>query len=147
MNAAVNPKPWPNSLQDLQQAIRRRAEEIYIRNGKIPGRDMDNWAQAEQEIRRESAPRNSQDRDRASGERQRNTSANTMSQSSDGYCPGRVRPGRIRSRSASTATRCSCKRANGKVLETTIVKSRLIFLRFPAAASCPRARLDILQRC
>src|SRR5689334_8530849 len=39
----------------MHEAIRRRAEEIYIRNGRIPGRDLDNWSQAEREIRRETA--------------------------------------------------------------------------------------------
>jgi len=38
---------------DLTDAIRRRAEEIYLRNGRIPGRDVENWAQAEKEIRQE----------------------------------------------------------------------------------------------
>ena len=38
---------------DLQELTRRRAEEIYIRNGRIPGRDIENWTQAEQEIRAE----------------------------------------------------------------------------------------------
>lgn len=38
----------------MQEAIRRRAEEIYIRNGRIPGRDLDNWTQAENEILRET---------------------------------------------------------------------------------------------
>lgn len=50
MNAAANnPQPWPTTPVDRQEAIRRRAEEIYIRNGRIPGRDNENWAQAEQE--------------------------------------------------------------------------------------------------
>ncbi len=45
MNAqAVNPAP------DLHELIRRRAEEIYFRNGRISGRDVENWAQAEREI-------------------------------------------------------------------------------------------------
>ena len=35
---------------DLHEAIRRRAEEIYYRNGSIPGRDLENWQQAEKEI-------------------------------------------------------------------------------------------------
>ena len=39
----------------MHEAIRRRAEEIYIRSGKVPGRDLENWAQAEQEIKREAA--------------------------------------------------------------------------------------------
>ncbi len=38
---------------DISDAIRRRAEEIYLRNGRIPGRDVENWAQAEKEIRQE----------------------------------------------------------------------------------------------
>ena len=58
MNAAANtPNPWPTVPRDLHEAIRCRAEEIYIRNGKLPGRDLENWAQAEQEIRREFADR------------------------------------------------------------------------------------------
>ena len=49
-----DPSPRPSPLTDLHEAIRRRAEEIYVRNGKIPGRDLENWARAEQEIVRES---------------------------------------------------------------------------------------------
>lgn len=40
----------PLSPADLHERIRRRAEEIYFRNGRIPGRDVQNWAQAEQEV-------------------------------------------------------------------------------------------------
>jgi hypothetical protein len=45
----------PSPRPDLHERICRRAEEIYIRNGRIPGRDLENWTQAEQEILRESA--------------------------------------------------------------------------------------------
>jgi len=45
----------PITPADLHEAIRRRAEEIYIRGGRIPGRDLDNWAMAEVEILGESA--------------------------------------------------------------------------------------------
>ena len=38
---------------DRHELTRRRAEEIYIRNGRIPGRDVENWTQAEEEIRAE----------------------------------------------------------------------------------------------
>ena len=38
------------ALTDLQDAIRRRAEEIYIQSGNVPGRDLENWSQAEREI-------------------------------------------------------------------------------------------------
>lgn len=45
----------PPGLRDLHEAIRRRAEEIYIQNGKVPGHDLENWSQAEQEIMSELA--------------------------------------------------------------------------------------------
>jgi hypothetical protein len=52
------PRAAPPSPSARHEAIRRRAEQIFIRNGGIPGRDLDNWAQAEQEILGESpAPR------------------------------------------------------------------------------------------
>lgn len=60
MSAAPAPKPWPTvpgseSLnEDLHEAIRRRAEEIYALSGCIPGRDEQNWLQAEREIQAES---------------------------------------------------------------------------------------------
>lgn len=38
---------------ELRERIRRRAEEIYVESGKIPGRDLENWSQAEAEILRE----------------------------------------------------------------------------------------------
>lgn len=37
-------------LQGLHTAIQQRAEEIYFRSGSIPGRDIQNWVQAEREI-------------------------------------------------------------------------------------------------
>ena len=52
-------KTQPAPSSDLHEAIRRRAEEIYHRNGDIAGRDRENWEQAEAEILREvsAAPR------------------------------------------------------------------------------------------
>ncbi|HVN18726.1 MAG TPA: DUF2934 domain-containing protein [Dongiaceae bacterium] len=38
------------ALAGLQEAIRRRAEQIYIESGRIAGRDVENWAQAEREV-------------------------------------------------------------------------------------------------
>ncbi len=43
----------PALSPDLHEAVRRRAEEIYHRNGEVPGRDRENWAQAQAEIARE----------------------------------------------------------------------------------------------
>jgi Protein of unknown function (DUF2934) len=123
MNAAANPKPWPNSLQDLQQAIRRRAEEIYIRNGRIPGRDLDNWAQAEREILRESA----QGRTRKTAIVLRVSGTEYIGEynpeSSDGYRPGEFGLGAfvpVRFH----GDKMFVKRSNGRILETTIVKIR-----------------------
>src|SRR5580704_16913088 len=51
-SSAPDPRPVSDALRE---AIRHRAEQIYIRSGKIPGHDLENWAKAEQEIRSESA--------------------------------------------------------------------------------------------
>jgi len=44
------------AISDLHEAIRRRAEEIYFESGEIPGRDLENWRQAEQDIHRQHEP-------------------------------------------------------------------------------------------
>ena len=104
---------------DLHEAIRRRAEEIYIRNGRIPGRDLENWAQAEQEIRRET-------------QKPKRRTAIIVSvngvqyvgeyraDAADGYVPGEFEPG------SSVAVlldgnKMLVRRPNGKVLETEVV--------------------------
>ncbi len=115
MNAAAQ---FPT---DLQEAIRRRAEEIYIRNGKIPGHDLENWAQAEQEILRESAepaPRRTAIVVKVNGAAYIGEYDPT---SSDGYLPGEFGPGvtvPVRFR----GNKMLLQRPNGKILETTIVK-------------------------
>jgi DUF2934 family protein len=110
------PKPAPPS--DLHEAIRRRAEEIYRRNG-IPGRDAENWAQAEQEILR----------DLAAVTRRTAIVVNVNdvqyvgeynSNSSDGYLPGEFVPGApipVR----FDGDKMFVTRPNGKELETTVV--------------------------
>jgi hypothetical protein len=57
MTNASNPfarKARPGPPADMHEAICRRAEEIYVRKGRIPGHDLENWMQAEAEILRES---------------------------------------------------------------------------------------------
>src|SRR6266700_420684 len=44
-------------VSNRQDAVRHRAEEIYIRSGRIPGRDRENWAQEEREIAQEMLSR------------------------------------------------------------------------------------------
>jgi hypothetical protein len=122
MNAAANsPQPWPIKALDRQEAIRRRAEEIYVRNGRIPGRDAENWAQAEQEISRElaaEAPRKTAIVVRVNGEEY---IGEYDPESADGYVPGEFSTG------ASVPVRFHGEkmlvlRPNGKVLETKIVQ-------------------------
>jgi|SRR5579871_579199 len=39
-----------NQENRLREAITRRAEEIYEESGRSPGRDVQNWTQAEQQV-------------------------------------------------------------------------------------------------
>src|SRR5579864_2353426 len=43
-------KPAISRPTDLNEAIGRRAREIYEKSGKIPGHDVENWVRAETEI-------------------------------------------------------------------------------------------------
>lgn len=102
------------------EAIRRRAEEIYIRSGRIPGRDLDNWSQAEQEIRRESTPAALR---KAVVVRVDGVAyiGEYRAEDCDGYQPGELGKGAaIPVRFAGN--KMFVKRPNGKELETTIVK-------------------------
>jgi Protein of unknown function (DUF2934) len=121
MNAAANPaNPRPTTL-DQHEAIRRRAEEIYIRNGGVPGRDVENWAQAEQEITRESAQATA--RRTAIIVRVNGTEyvGDYDQGSSDGYQRGEFSPG-VRVPVRFHGDKMLVKRPNGRILETTIVK-------------------------
>jgi len=116
--AAKTPSPWPT---DQHEAIRRRAEEIYIRNGRIPGRDVENWAQAEQEILRESsspATRRTAIVVRVNGIKY---VGEYDLASSGGYVPGEFGPAdavHVRFH----GDRMSIQRPDGRILETTVVQ-------------------------
>ena len=108
------------SAADLQAAIRRRAEEIYIQSGRIPGRDLDNWTQAEMDVLHEAkrSPRSMAVVVKVNGAQY---VGEYDGESCDGYCPGEFGPG------TSVPVRFDgdkmfVKRANGKELETTIVR-------------------------
>jgi hypothetical protein len=114
----LQPSPVPRS-SELQDAIRKRAEEIYVRKGRIPGRDLENWTQAEAEIVRER------------GNSMRRTAivvdvdgvqyvGEYASESSAGYQPGEFGLGQDIS-IRFEADKMFLKRPNGKELETTIV--------------------------
>ena len=113
--------PWPADPTDRREAIRRRAEEIYIRSGRIPGRDLENWMQAEQEILREAAGTTA--RRKAIVVRVQGVEyvGEYDPASSDGYTPGELKKG------VAVAVRFSgdkmfVKRPNGRELETTVVR-------------------------
>jgi hypothetical protein len=105
---------------DLHDAIRRRAEEIYIQSGRIPGRDVQNWTQAEREIMEQAAERNRRPAIivRVNGVQY---VGEYRPEFADGYVPGEFGVG------ASVPVRLKgdkmyVKRPNGKELETTIVQ-------------------------
>ena len=115
----LSDSPTPAFQADLHEAIRRRAEEIYIQSGRIPGRDVQNWTQAEHEIRGQSEK---QKRGaivlKVNGVRY---VGEYLPESSDGYVPGEFVLG------SYVAVRFEgdkmfVKRGNGKELETRIVK-------------------------
>jgi len=108
---------------DLHEMVRRRAEEIYERNGRVAGHDAENWAQAEQEIAREAT------------ERQHETSRFSIIvhvngvqyvgeyslASANGYTPGEFTKG-VSVPVRFHGEKMFIRRPNGKELETTIVK-------------------------
>jgi hypothetical protein len=113
-------RPEPPPAHYPHDAIRHRAEEIYIRNGRLPGRDLENWAQAEQEILRESAEPTVHRTAIVVRVEGSEYVGEYNAEVSDGYRPGEFGPG------ASIPVRFDgdkmlVLRPNGKVLETTIV--------------------------
>ena len=53
---AVNPAPCGTTpaIQPTQAEIARRAHEIYQARGGAPGSDLDDWLQAERELKAEA---------------------------------------------------------------------------------------------
>jgi hypothetical protein len=119
INALKTPNSWPAHPSDRYEAIRRRAEEIYVGKGRIPGHDVENWAQAEQEILRASSQTVTRkaivvkvDGVQYIGQYDPD--------SSDGYVPGEFGAGAsipVRFR----GNKMFIQRLNGKILETIIV--------------------------
>jgi hypothetical protein len=109
-----------NHSAQLEEAIRRRARELYVHSGGLEGHDAANWHQAEAEILRESA---------VFGAR-RAVVVNVQgvvytgeyeSTSANGYTPGDWKPGDpVAVRLAGD--KLYLRRGNGQELKTTIVK-------------------------
>src|SRR5579862_6399851 len=110
----------PLSETNLHEAIRVRAEEIYFRNGRIPGQDIQNWTQAEDEIRTEfqNSGRRTAVIVKVNGVQY---VGEYRAETADGYAPGEFPPG------SSVLVRLDgnkmmVKRSNGKILETEVVQ-------------------------
>ena len=122
METVRNSAPSSGITVEIHERIRRRAEEIYVQSGRVPGRDVENWSQAEREILAETEKEKEKPHlavvikvngTRYVGEYQPD--------SSDGYSPGEFAVG------SSVAVRLErgkmfIKRPNGKELETRIIK-------------------------
>jgi hypothetical protein len=109
-----------NYSPEVQEAIRRRATELYQGTGGVEGQDLENWCQAEAEILREF---NTHSVRRAvvvniqgvvyTGEYE--------STSADGYTPGEWKSGdAVPVRLAGD--KLYLRRSNGQELKTTVVK-------------------------
>jgi len=116
-----NPLPGSTpAVPDMHEAIRRRAEEIYIRNGRVPHRDLENWAQAEREIQAEAELQGRRTAVVVSVNGVRYVGEYRM-ESSDGYVPGEISAGgKVSVR--LDGDRMFISRPNGKELETRIVQ-------------------------
>ncbi len=103
----------------MHEAIRRRAEEIYFRDGCLPGHDVENWQQAEAEILRESG-RQTIRRVVVKVEGVLYTGEYDAG-SADGYVPGEFQQGEpVEVRVEDD--KLFLQRANGRELQATIVK-------------------------
>jgi Protein of unknown function (DUF2934) len=52
MPATARAKEVPSKSLPLEERIRRRAYELYVQRGNESGSELDDWLQAEEEIRR-----------------------------------------------------------------------------------------------
>jgi hypothetical protein len=109
-----------NYSPQMQEAIRRRATELYRQGGGLEGHDTENWFQAEAEILRESATHLARRAVVVNLEGVVYT-GEYDSTAADGYTPGEWKPGDpIPVRLAGD--KLYLRRPNGRELQTTIVK-------------------------
>ena len=116
----VNNSQTPDPRRDLQEAIRRRAEEIYIQSGRIAGRDKENWAQAEREIRELAARRDPRAAIIVKVNGVQYVGEYTA-ETADGYVPGEIAAGSL-VLVRLQGDKMFVERSNGKELETRIIR-------------------------
>jgi hypothetical protein len=114
------PRTSGNHSAHLQEAIRRRATELYERSGALPGHDQEHWYQAEAEILREEATRTAHPAVVVNVEGVVYTGEYEAA-SADGYTPGESKRGdpvpvRIE------GDQLYLRRPNGQELQTTVIK-------------------------
>ncbi len=122
-SSPVAPTGRPDgSSEQTVQAIRRRAQELYERRGRVPGHEVEDWLQAEAEIKGETAL--SSDRKTAQVVVKVNGVCYTGEYDPDhcqGYRPGELVAGaplRVRFQ----GDKMYIQRPNGTELETRIVR-------------------------
>ena len=126
MRSSSNPNPHSPAgpkvgTKEAQAAVSRRAREIYEKGGKLAGRDLENWMQAEAEIVRELSRLS----DRRLALVVRVDGVQYVGEynlaSANGYAPGEFASGDpvpVR----FVGNKMLVERPNGKVLETIIAK-------------------------
>jgi Protein of unknown function (DUF2934) len=108
-----------NSPQ-MQEAIRRRATELFRQSGGLTGHDTDNWCQAEAEILRESCTQAARQAVVVNVEGIVYTGEYDFTHA-EGYTPGEWKPGDpVPVRLAGD--QLFLRRPNGRELQTTVVK-------------------------
>jgi Protein of unknown function (DUF2934) len=108
------------SEAELRESMRHRAEEIYEKSGRIPGRDLQNWFLAEAEIRKETATRSARKPAVVVNVEGVQYVGEYDSALASGYTPGEFIPGdpvRVRFESGKMFV----IRPNGQHLETTVI--------------------------
>jgi hypothetical protein len=108
-----------NSTQ-LQDAIRRRASELFRKSGGVVGHDTDNWYQAEAEILREATTQAARRAVVVNVQGVVYTGEYDCTHA-EGYTPGEWKPGDpVPVRLAGD--QLFLRRPNGRELQTTVVK-------------------------
>jgi hypothetical protein len=105
---------------ELHELIRVRAEEIYVRNGRVAGHDLENWADAEREILEEQQAHSRRNAIVIKVNGVKYVGAYSR-EGSDGYAPGEFAAG-VPVPVRFEGDKMFVKRPNGQELETTIVR-------------------------
>jgi hypothetical protein len=126
MRSTSNPNPHSLTIpkissKEAQESVSRRAREIYEQGGKVAGRDLENWTQAEAEIVRELSRLS----DRRLAFVVRVDGVQCVGEysvaSANGYAPGEFASGdQVPVR--FVGNKMLVERPNGKVLETIIAR-------------------------